>query len=116
MANAARCTQFTQISGWVFVFIGLIGFFLTDLFGLIRFDAGHNALHIALGSLSLWLCYKGTAGMQVNWTKWAGVSYLLFGAVGFFIPQLGSIGLEPLENLLHLILGGWGIWAGFFSK
>jgi len=108
--------QYCQISGWILAIIGLVGFFLTDLFGLIRFDTGHNVLHIVLAAISLWLGYKGAEAVMLGWTKTIGVVYLLLGVLGFFVMSLGPIGLEPTENVLHIILGAWGIWAGFFSK
>lgn len=114
MANAVRCKQFTQISGWIITFIGLIGFFLTDLFGLIQFDVPHNVLYVVLGTISLWLGYKGTEAMQVNWAKVGGTIYLLLCIVGFF-TAIGPVGLDLGENGIHLVLGLWGIWAGFLS-
>lgn len=116
MANNAMCKSFAQISGWVLVLVGLIGFFMTDLFGLLTFDTSHNVLHIVLGAISLWLAYKGAEAMIVNWAKWIGVVYLLLGVIGFFTPTLGPIGLELGENIIHLALGAWGAWAGFLSK
>jgi hypothetical protein len=100
---------FARTAGWIMLLLGIIGFFVTDLFGLIQFDTTHNIFHLVLGILGI------AAGQNVNWSKLFaqvfGAVYLLLGVIGFFLPEFLGLHLEATENLLHIILGAWGLYA-----
>ncbi|MBI2912168.1 MAG: hypothetical protein HYY05_08490 [Chloroflexi bacterium] len=49
------------------------------------------------------------------YAKVFGIVYLVLGLVGFVIPDLVlGIHLDLGCNIVHLALGVWGIWAGYF--
>ena len=116
MANMNACKTYAQISGWVLLVIGILGFFMSNLF-ITQVNTAHNILHLIFAVISLWLGYKGSEGAVVGWAKTIGVIYLLLGIIGFFGTPLNSIFmLDTGGNLIHLVLGLWGAWAGFMSK
>ncbi|PWK13901.1 DUF4383 domain-containing protein [Tumebacillus permanentifrigoris] len=102
---------FARVAGWLFLLLGILGFFVTDLLGLIQFDSTHNIIHLVLGLVGI------AAGQSDNAAKWFakvfGVIYLLLGIVGFFFPMLAGLHLEVTENLVHLVVGAWGVYVGF---
>jgi hypothetical protein len=110
LEGACMTILFSRIAGWVALLLGILGFFFTEfLDGLIQFDTWHNIAHLVIGLL-------GIAAAQKD--KWArayahvfGVIYLLLGIIGFFLPELGHMHLEVSENLVHLVLGGFGIYT-----
>ncbi|WP_018131220.1 DUF4383 domain-containing protein [Effusibacillus pohliae] len=104
-------TTFARTAGWIFLILGILGFFVSHLAGLIQFDAVHNLLHLMLGVLALAAAANQKARL---YAVVAGPLLLLLGIVGFFVSPLGGIHLEPLENMLHFALGGWGMWAGVY--
>ncbi|MFC4769044.1 DUF4383 domain-containing protein [Effusibacillus consociatus] len=104
---------FARVSGWIFIVLGILGFFINDLFGLIQFDSVHNAVHLLFGILGL--AAAATNKAQIYATI-LGAVYVLLGAVGFFLPSLLGIHLEALENILHLVLGVWGLFVGVYKK
>jgi len=105
---------FARTVGWLTLLLGILGFFVTDLFGLISFDTTHNIVHLVLGVLGI------AAGQSGKWSKLYaqvfGVIYLLLGIAGFFIADLIGIHLEVAENLVHIIFGAWGLYAALGDK
>ncbi len=107
----ALAKVFARVAGWVGLLLAAIGFTTHDLFGMIQFDTTHNFIHLALGFLGI------AAASKALWTKYYaylfGAFYVLFGVVGFFMPQLHHVGveLEVTENLIHLALGTFGVYA-----
>lgn len=100
---------FARVAGWLALLLGILGFFVSDLLGLIQFDTTHNVVHLVIGVLGI------AAARQDNWAKLFGqvfgTVYLILGVVGFFLPELLGLHLEVAENLLHIILGAWGLYA-----
>lgn len=83
---------------------------------------GENIAHAVLGIVALAAAY----GLRrADYQKWlvvvVGGVALLFGILGFVLPagstsqyNLGVANLEnPLDNLLHLVVGIWALWAAF---
>lgn len=105
---------YARAAGWIFLLIGILGFFITDLLGLIQFDTTHNIVHLVLGVLGI------AAGQNANWSRLYaqvfGVIYLLLGVVGFFLADFLGLHLEVTENLVHIILGAWGLYAVLGEK
>jgi hypothetical protein len=105
---------FARVAGWLALLLGVLGFFVSDLLGLIHFDTPHNVVHLVIGILGI------AAAQNVNWAtlyaKLLGALYLLLGILGFFLPEVLGIHLEAVENLLHLLLGAWGLYAAFGQK
>jgi hypothetical protein len=87
-------------------------------------DGGENAAHTVLGLFSLAAAY----GLNdVRLEKWIvaslGVAALFFGVYGFLVmstPEPNTFGLtnleSPVENVMHLALGAWAIYAAFLGR
>jgi hypothetical protein len=84
------------------------------------FDWTHNVVHVALAALA------GAFGFgsfsheaSANTAKVIGVVYIALGVLGFVpavagaLESLIGLGLEAGENVIHLLLGAWGAYAGF---
>jgi hypothetical protein len=105
---------FARAAGWLALILGILGFFVDDLLGLIQFDTIQNVVHLVIGVIGI------AAAQNNNWAKLyaqlLGTIYLLLGIIGFFLPDLIGLHLEATENLLHILLGIWGLWAAFGEK
>jgi len=54
------------------------------------------------------------ADIQKTLTQIAGVVLTLIGIIGFFIgDSLIGFGINTLHNIIHLLTGAIGLWAGF---
>ncbi|KEO81082.1 DUF4383 domain-containing protein [Tumebacillus flagellatus] len=102
---------FARAAGWVCLLLGIVGFLVTDLLGLIQFDTVHNIVYLVLGILGI------AASQRDGAAKWfaqiTGPIFLFAGILGFFFPDLGVVHMESTENLLHVLLGAWGAFAVF---
>ncbi|HEU4962288.1 MAG TPA: DUF4383 domain-containing protein [Bacilli bacterium] len=100
---------FARVAGWLALLLGILGFFVTDLLGIIQFDTTQNIVYLVLGILGI------AASRTDNWARLFGqvfgTVYLIVGVIGFFLPELLGLHLEVAENLLHIILGAWGLYA-----
>lgn len=105
---------FARVAGWLALLLGILGFFVSDLFGLIQFDLTHNIVHLVLGLLGIAAAQKASGAKA--YAQWFGGIYLILGIVGFFFAEWAGLHLEVTENLLHIVLGAWGLYAGFGGK
>lgn len=106
-------TRYTRVAGWIFVTLGVLGLFTSQLLGLIQFDKVHTIIHLILGVLA----FAAVANrMQKLFALVMGPLLLLLGAFGLFMPTLMGMHLEAVENFLHLLLGGWGIYATVYKR
>lgn len=82
----------------------------------LAFDWTHNVLHVVLAAAA---AVFGFAGMAANVRKTFaivfGFVYLGLGVLGFFMSDVGPIGLELGENLVHILLGAWALLVGFMG-
>ena len=105
---------YARITGLILLVTGIMGFLTDDLLGNdpVRFGTQHApfpdrsiALYVGFGTDDTWLPHLFAEVM--------GFVYVLLGLAGFMSSALfgilGPFHLEPLENLLHLMLGLWGI-------
>jgi preprotein translocase subunit Sss1 len=103
---------FTKVVGVVFLLVGILGFFISDLFGIIHFDLVHNLIHLVVG---VWGIIAGSQLASAKlFARLLGITYLAVGALGFILPGVfGLLHLELAENLLHLVVGGLGLYLSF---
>lgn len=122
--------QFLLIGGVMLVVVGLAGMFgiigptpERSLFGTNWwFDNGENWAHLILGIAALLAAYV----LGAMWQKWLalalGVVGLLVGLWGFMVsgsavPNFYGVNLEnPADNLLHIAIGAWALWAAIRAK
>jgi hypothetical protein len=111
--------KFAMIFGWIFVVLGVLGFFGNPIVGegpgaIFMADTAHNIVHLVSGIIFLWVAY-GAAEKSVTVLKVFGVIYLLVAIIGFFSSTgsiLGLIMSNGADNWLHLVLGVLFFWGG----
>lgn len=113
-----------RLSAFALTAVALLGIVLNamgqgDLLGadFLAFDWGHNILHVVLAGAAFLFGFGNLPTRLVRtFAIVFGVVYAGLGVVGFFVNEVGPIHLELGENLVHLLLGAWGLVAGFGSK
>ena len=120
--NPLTTRGFLLFGGVILVVLGLAGMvflgptveasLLGEFFWL---DNTENVAHLALGAVALGGYYFLKQEMMVKYLVTAvGVLALVVAAVGFL--NMGIAHLEnPSDNLLHLVVGVWALWASFGS-
>lgn len=118
--------SFLQIGGAVLLLVGILGFVgvigLTpekSIFGSAWwFDGGENWAHFVLGVVGLLASFVLGAGYQrllVRILGWVGI---LVGLYSLFISSnfLGVNLENPLDTLLHLVVGVWALMSARGGK
>lgn len=116
---------FLQVGGIVLVAVGILGFVLVgpsaerSIFqSAWWFNPVENWAHLVLGIVALGAAFLLTDAVSQKWiTVVVGAVALLVGVVGFFLPEtapnfFGANLENPLDNILHLVVGAWALWAG----
>ena len=107
---------YAQVVGIVLLLIGIIGLFSATLLGA-RTTVVHNLIHLVSGAIGAYTGFTGS-GYRA-FAQIFGIVYTLVGVLGFATPgTLGSLGVpvNATYNLIHLVVGVWGIWAGFSKE
>ena len=112
---------FLKVGGIVLLVLGILGFILPggrvlgDAFYL---DFAENVAHTVLGIVALIAAYAISQGAQKGLVLIVGIVALVFAVWGFLVAGnaapnwYGIANLEnPLDNLLHLAVGIWAVWA-----
>jgi hypothetical protein len=103
---------------------GIVGFFYSssfgkpgevdDLFGVLAVNGWHNLVHLlsGLAGLAVWRSYGAARKYAIG----VGASYAAIAIWGFVIGGgeaiLGIVPVNSEDNVLHLLLALWGIFAG----
>lgn len=118
--------NFLVIGGVVLIILGLAGFVGilgptpdASIFGPNWwFDNGENWAHLVLGVAALVVAF-GLAPLQSTVALLVGVLGLVVGVWGFLagseVPNFFGANLEnPLDNILHVVVGIWALlsWRG----
>ena len=119
--------QFLQFGGAILVVLGGIG--LLPVFTKANtpwfyLDTGENVAHIGLGIVAIAAAYLLTDPAMQKWlVAVVGVVALFFGVYGFVVMgasepnTFGVSNLEsPADNLLHLVVGAWALYAAFMGR
>ena len=112
---------FLKIGGIVLLVLGILGFLLPEgklLGDAFYLDFAENAAHTVLGIVALLAAYAIPMNAQRALVWVVGAVALLFAVWGFMVAGneapnwYGITNLEnPLDNLLHLAVAIWAIWA-----
>ncbi|MEK7663864.1 MAG: hypothetical protein AAB340_00215 [Patescibacteria group bacterium] len=101
-------------------FIGIIGPTSNSLFdSWWYFDNAENWAHLVLGVVALIAAFTFPANINKMLVMALGVVgvlvglYSLFGSVPEGTVLLGAMLQNPLDTLLHLVVGIWALAAGF---
>lgn len=110
--------QFLLWGGIILVVLGILGFLNFRLGGALYFDAGENWTHTILGIVAIAAAYRLGESAQRSLVWIVAVVALFFGIWGFVVagrPAPNFYGLtnleNPIDNLLHLVVGIWAILA-----
>ena len=119
--------QFLQFGGAILVVLGVIG--LLPVFTKVNtpwfyLDTGENVAHIGLGIVAIAAAYLLTDPAMQKWlVTVVGVVALFFGVYGFVVmgaPEPNTFGVSnlesPADNLLHLVVGAWALYAAFMGR
>ena len=122
--------QFLTIGGIVLILVAILGWINVlgptqdaSIFGgSWWFDTGENWAHLVLGIVALIAAFMLPQGLQAGTTVLVGILGVVIGLLGFFLGSgmqynfYGLANLEnPLDNLLHLVVGAWALlswWKG----
>ena len=115
--------KFVTVFGWLFVVIGLLGFFGNPVVGStpgawFMADTALNLVHLISGIIFLWVAY-GSPMKSAGTLKIFGVIYLVIAIIGFFSSTgsvLGRFRVNGADNWRHLVLGLRFLWGGRSKK
>jgi hypothetical protein len=107
---------YAQVVGIVLLLIGIVGLFSATLLG-VRTTVLHNLIHLVSGAIGAYTGFTGS-GYRA-FAQIFGIVYALVGLIGFATPgTLSNLGVEvnTTYNLIHLVIGVWGLYAGFSKE
>lgn len=127
---------FLTIGGIVLLALGVLGLItwnakILEENSVFYLDNGENVAHIVLGVVALGLIgtMKSQAGLLKLVVVLVGVVALFFGLYGFAVAgnsatmtgeKFNTFGLanleNPLDNLLHLVVGIWALASAFVKQ
>jgi len=109
---------FLMWSGIILVVLSIVGFLGLNLGErVLWFDAYENWVHLILGIVAILASYQLGASAQQTLVWIVAVVALVVGIWGFFVsgrpvPNFFGANLEnPIDNLLHVAVGVWGVLA-----
>ena len=115
--------QFLLIGGIVLVLVGVLGFVGvigptsdSSIFGSAWwFDNAENWTHLVLGVVALILAYATGPSIQRPIVMLLGIVGVLVGLYSFlgYSMLLGANLENPLDSILHLVIGIWALWASW---
>ena len=116
--------QFLQIGGVILILLAVIGYFKPDLAGdFLSFDANENWAHLALGIVAILLSPLPMIELQRWIVVLVGIVSIVIAVLGFLVRDYpspnfyGVANLEnPVDNVLHLVVGLWALFAAFNKK
>lgn len=112
---------YARWGGIILLVLGVIGLFVGDQFlGVLNTENVEDIIHIVVGAILTWIGFRGTDAQARTWSYVFGVVFLLVGIVGFLDKSLyglfPKVGLSAVDNIVHLIYGAVGLWAGYSYK
>jgi hypothetical protein len=128
MAQVFTPKGFLTYGGAILLLLGIIGFagiFSKATFPNFWLDSGENVAHTALGIIALAIVFvPGLNTSFAPYYRWIvillGIVALFFGVYGFVVggaAEPNTFGLSnlesPLDNILHLVVGAWALYAAW---
>jgi hypothetical protein len=110
---------YAKIFGWVFIAVGVVGFFLTGFGGFFGMEGehllffeinpAHNIIHLAIGVVYLLGARAGEAGTRAV-VMVLSATYFLVGVLGLLLIDTPAniLALNQADNILHLGTGALG--------
>lgn len=122
-AHTVNPKQFLLIGGIILVLVGVLGFVGVlgptpdaSIFGAAWwFDNAENWAHLVLGIVALVLAYVTGPSIQRPIVMLLGIVGVLVGLYSFlgYSMFLGANLENPLDSILHLVVGIWALWASW---
>lgn len=117
-------TVYWRVSAFALTAVALLGIVLNAMnegallgANFLAFDWSHNILHVVLAGAAFLFGFGNLPTKLVRtFAIVFGFVYAGLGVLGFMVAEVGPIHLELGENLVHLLLGAWGLVAGFGSR
>lgn len=118
--------RLAQIFGWVFIIVGVGGFFVTGgsmdpnhltaprLLGIFPVNVAHNIVHLLFGVAGLAMARR--ADTARTFLIGGGLIYLVLWIYGLVIDERSDANFVPLndaDNWLHFVLGVGMLALGF---
>lgn len=128
--TSPAATLYWRVSGVALAATAVLGILLNAVgqadvlgAGFLAFDWTHNIVHVLLAVVALGIGFSTVeASLSKNLAKVVGIVYLGLGVVGFLpgivdaLDSMLGLHLELGENLVHLVIGAWGVYAGFTTE
>jgi hypothetical protein len=115
--------QFLQIGGVILVLLAIVGFLVPEIPGIVVFSPAENWAHLVLGVVALVLSPMPLGDLKKWVVVLVGLVAIFFGVAGFMVrmnPMPNFYGVaqldNPVDNILHLVVGIWALLAGFNKK
>ena len=110
---------YCRVTGIVLLLVGVLGVVQFGIPGFLSInEPAEIAVHFITGALATYAGFGGGSygRSAVLYARVFGIVYLIL-CIGFFVPDLlpGLIHFDLGCNLVHLVLGLWGVYAGYFA-
>lgn len=117
-----------RVSAFALSAVALLGIVVNAITGevsgipsFLEFDWAHNVLHVILAAAAFVFGFANVpAQLAKTFAIVFGFVYMGLGVLGLAMGMtselFGLIGLELGENLVHVLLGGWALAAGFGAR
>ena len=106
---------YARVVGVVLTLVGVAGFFAPNPLGLPTTTA-FNIFHVVAGVWGLVAGFGNGLGGPKIYARVFAIIPTVVGLLGFVAPSvLAGLGIPSAApyNVFHLILGVWGLWAGY---
>ncbi|HVE76981.1 MAG TPA: hypothetical protein VND22_09515 [Actinomycetota bacterium] len=109
---------YAKVVGVIVLLVGIAGLFMDQVI-VFNSDMLEDIIHIVSGALLAYVGFMGSDSATKSTVTVIGAVYLLIGIIGFV--DSGIFGLMPsgfdiYDNLLHLVLGALGLFAGMSGR
>ncbi len=111
--------RFAQVTGVVLLLLGVIGLISGNYVFGINSSVFEDILHVVLGILGLVVGFSSSNAPAIQTVRLLGPVYLVVVVVGFIFPSIFGLVEPPLriqDNIIHLLLGLIGTYAGYTDK
>jgi hypothetical protein len=112
---------YCRVTGIVLLVVGVLGVVQFGIPGYLSInEPAEIAVHFLTGALATYAGFSsgGYGRAAVLYARVFGIVYLLLTIVGFIVADVipGVIHFDLGCNVVHLVLGLWGVYAGYFAR
>ncbi|MCY0901350.1 MAG: DUF4383 domain-containing protein, partial [Firmicutes bacterium] len=94
--------RYARLTGWLYLLLGITGFFTRTLWHMFTLSGHLMALHIAIGICGLTVSRQGGQRAHRLYSVGLGLGLTVWGVAGTVAPQVLQPSPLPLENALHV--------------